>query len=365
MPEPALKAFKPDILEADRRWQAFYADELIDRPPVCVTAPRQGYGPVGKLPMPAPITYQDKAFGDIDEVIERGLALAEATFWGGEAVPSFYPSFGPDEIAVFTGAELRWSSDSQETNWSLPYVQDWEQVFPLRLQADHPLFQRQIEIYRRAAERYAGRVLLVAPDLHTNMDLLAAIRGPQRLCMDLVDRPEQIDRAMGGARRIFRQLWSELVRAGSMDRFGYCLESHALYSQEGSATLQCDFSIMMSPPMFRRWVLPALEEEAEIVKHVVYHWDGPGALVHTQDLLASRGLHALSFVPGAGHGDPVDHLELLKKLQAGGKSLHVWGTPEQCQRMHKELRPEKVFYCTETSTQVEAEALLEWFKKNT
>ena len=356
---PALSAFTPDLADADRRWQAYYAGEIIDRPVVCVTAPRDGYN------QPIPLNYHDKVFGDLDQVVERGLEAAEATFWGGEAVPSFYPSFGPDEIAVFTGAELRWNQESYDTNWSVPFVEDWQQALPLRLQTDQPLWQRMLDLYARAAQRFAGRVLLVAPDLHTNMDLLAAVRGPQRLCLDLIDCPEQVDRAMQDARAIFRQVWAELNRAGRMDQTGYCLESHALYSPEGSATLQCDFSIMMRPSMFRRWVLPALEEEAEIVKHVVYHWDGPGALVHMGDILPSRGLHTLSYVPGAGNGDPADHLDILKKLQAGGKAVHVWGSPEQCKRMHRQLRPEKVFYCTETATQSEAEALLEWFTRNT
>lgn len=356
---PMLRAFKPDIEQAAQRWQAFYAGEIIDRPVVCVTAPRDRYQPA------VPITYHEKVYGDLDEIVERGLANAEATFWGGEAVPSFYPSFGPDEISVFLGAELRWSPDSPDTNWSVPFVNDWEQHLPLRLKTTHPLWQRLLELYSRAAERFSGKVLLVAPDLHTNMDLLAAIRGRQRLCMDLIDCPDLIDCAMSDSRAIFRQLWSELTRAGRMNEYGYCLESHALFSREGSATLQCDFSIMMSPVMFRRWVLPALEEEAEIVGHVVYHWDGPRALMHTADLLASRGLQTLSFVPGDGHGDPVDYLDLLKRLQVGGKAVHVWGTPEQCKKMHRELRPEKVFYCTGTKTQGEAEELLMWFVRNT
>jgi hypothetical protein len=360
MPENQnLSFFKPDSQEADRRWQAYYVGEIIDRPVVCVTAPRRGFHNI------APITYQEKVFGDMDAVLEHGLAAAEATFWGGEAFPSFYPSFGPDEIAVFCGADLKWSLDSVNTNWSVPFVNDWEQAPPLKLQSENLLYQRQLEMYRRAADRFAGKILLVAPDLHTNMDLLAGVRGPQRLCMDLLDCPALIDRAMQDSRAVFRQLWSDLTQAGRMAETGYCLESHALYSRDGSATLQCDFSIMMSPAMFRRWVLPALEEEADITRHVVYHWDGPGALVHTKDLLASRGLHTLSFVPGDGHGDPVDHLELLKKLQVGGKSLHVWGTPEQCKVMHHQLRPEKVFYNTTAGTQDEAEQLLEWFVKNT
>lgn len=360
MPDnPALAAFKPNYAEAVQRWQAFYAGEIIDRPAVCVLAPKEGYPPA------QPLTYHDKAFGDPQAIIERVLANIEATYWGGEAFPTFYPSVGPDEISVFTGAELRWSPDSRETNWSVPFVEDWEEALPLRLNLEHPLWQRQQALYRLAAERFAGRILLVPPDLHTNMDLLAGIRGPQRLCLDLLDCPELIDRAMQDSRAIFRQVWEAVSQAGQMSRYGYCTESHGIYSYEGAAFLQCDFSIMISPKAFRRWVLPALEEEAAIVKHVVYHWDGFGALVHAPDILACPGLQTLSFVPGDGHGDPADHLDLLKRLQAGGKSLHVWGTPEQCQRMHKELRPEKVYYCTQTATPEEAEKLLEWFVRNT
>ena len=134
MPESALKTFKPDFEEAAQRWQAYYAGEIIDRPVVCVTAPADRPGG-GSKQLPPPVTYREKAFGDLDAVVERGLERARNTFWGGEAMPSFYPSFGPDEIAVFSGAALHWSNDSPDTNWSVPYVEDWEQVLPLRLQA--------------------------------------------------------------------------------------------------------------------------------------------------------------------------------------------------------------------------------------
>jgi 5-methyltetrahydrofolate--homocysteine methyltransferase len=147
-----------------------------------------------------------------------------------------------------------------------------------------------------------------------------------------------------------------------MRELGYC---HVMYSMHGAAFLQCDFAALISPAMFKRWVLPALEEEAEIVKHVVYHWDGPSALVHTDLLLQSRGLHTLSFVPGDGNGTHLDWLPVLKRVQAGGKAVHVWGTPEQMKILHRELDPEKVIYCTTAASQDEADALLEWFVKHT
>jgi hypothetical protein len=354
--KPAPLSFKPDLEAAAARWDAFYAGEIIDRPLVCVTAPRPGCTP---LPFP---TYQERVFDDIDALITRVLARCEAIFWGGEAVPAWMPTFGPDEIAVFCGAELRWSGDDSDTNWSVPCVEDWERSLPLRLQTDHPLYQRLLTLYRRAADRMAGKMLLSILDLHTNMDLLAALRGPQRLCVDTLDRPEWIDRAMVDARAIFPQVWDAVRAAGRMDELGYC---HSFYSMEGAATLQCDFACMISPAMFGRWVMPALEEEAEIVKHAMYHWDGPGAVVHTPDLLASRGLHTMSYVPGDGHGPHIRHLALLKRVQAGGKAVQVWGTPDEIKFMHRELRPEKVCYFTHAASQAEAERLLEWFVRET
>jgi len=350
------RAFKPDLDEAARRWQAYLAGEIIDRPVVCVTAPRAGAQSVPG------VNYHQRVFGDIGEIVDNALAGAAATYYGGEAIPSFWASFGPDEIAVFCGSEFQWNDASGNTNWSVPFVEDWEQALPLRLNEQHPLWQRMLAIYRLAGERCAGKLAMAPLDLHSNMDLLAAVRGPQRLCVDLLDRPETIDRAMASARAVFPVLWNALRVAGRMDELAYC---NGVYAPEGAAVLQCDFCCMISPAMFDRWVLPALEEEAALVKHAYYHWDGPGAQVHTQALCASRGLHTLSYVPGDGRGSHIQYLGLMHRVQAGGKAVHFWGSPEECQAAHRQLRPEKVMYSTGVKSEKEADELLKWFVKNT
>jgi 5-methyltetrahydrofolate--homocysteine methyltransferase len=122
---------------------------------------------------------------------------------------------------------------------------------------------------------------------------------------------------------------------------------------------------MIGPAMFRCWVLPALEEEAALVGHAYYHWDGPDAVKHLPDLAASKGLHTLSYVPGGGRGQPVEYIELYKRVQALGKAVHVWGTPNELKKMHKELRPEKTMYSSTVASIAEADELVEWFVKNT
>jgi 5-methyltetrahydrofolate--homocysteine methyltransferase len=343
---------KPDLEAAAQRWAASFAGELIDRPPVWVTC-----SPAERLP-----NYYELVHGDIDTLIERALAFAEGTYWGGDAIPQWFLSFGPDELAAFCGGTLSWSADSPDTNWSAPFVEDWEAAFPLCLQQDHPLWQRLLTLYRRGAERMAGKMLLTPPDLHSNMDLLTAMRGPERLLMDLVDTPELVDRAMDDARAIFREIWAAVREAGRMDELGFCQN---FYSMEGAAMLQCDFSCMISPAMYRRWVLPALEEEADLVRHATYHWDGPGALVHEESVFNNQGLYALSYVPGAGQGSHVEHLDLLKRMQAAGKVAHVGGTVDEIKYLHHELRHDRVVYFASVSSPDEAEALLTWLVQHT
>lgn len=356
---PAPLEFKPDLPEAARRWAAYLAGEMIDRPLVCLTAPR-----AGRTGAPG-AGYRERVFGDLEKIIDNALVSAAATYYAGEAIPTFWTSFGPDEIAVFCGSDLLWDEASEGTNWSKPIVEAWEAALPLRLHEEHPLWQRMLQLNRRAAERLAGKMILSHLDLHTNMDLLAALRGPERLCMDLVDQPEMIDRAMASARAIFPEVWRRIAEAARMDASGYC---NGVYAPDGAAILQCDFICMMSPAMFRRWVLPALEEEAAMARHVFFHWDGPGALKHEADILASRGLHTLGYVPTVGPGGRIrhiEHLDLLKRAQAAGKSVQFCGTIDEVKAAHRELRPERVMYCTGAASEKEADDLLAWLVRRT
>lgn len=360
--KPAPLLFKPNLDDAAHRWNAYYEGEIIDRPIICVTSPKDGYEASDPIDSN---DYHDKVYGDIDIRLDKVLKRAEATFYGGEAVPDYFPSLGPDELAVFCGGELKWSANKdgwQMTNWSKAVVKDWVAFLPIQLDESNELWKHLLKIYRRAAVKMSGKMLLTPPDLHSNMDLLSALRGPENLCMDLLDDPEIVDRAMMDARRVFVKIWNAVRDAGRFEENGY---SNSFYSMEGAATLQCDFSCMIGKEMFRRWVLPALEEEAEIVKHAIYHWDGPGALIHTNDLIASKGLHTLAYVPGDGRGRHVDYLELYKKVQADGKAVAVWGSIDEIKYMHKELMPNKTMYSTSAASQSEAEALLKWFVQNT
>ncbi len=351
------RKFKPNYDEMVRRWEAYFAGDLLDRPIVMLTAPLPGKS------APPNLVYREYQSASYDEVVERWLRKAEANYYAGESFPEFCVTYGCDEVAVFCGGgAFKFHAISNDTVWTEPVVNDWESFLPFGLHEAHPLWQRLLPLYRYGAERVAGKLAIGNLDLHTNMDMLMALRGSQQLCIDCIDTPEVIDRAMACARAVFPRVWYGVAEAGRRDELGYAAN---FYSETPAAVLQCDFSCMISPEMFRRWAMPALEEEAAIVQRVYYHWDGVGALIHSNDILAMPGLHTLGFLPGEGKGSHLDYVELYRQWQQAGKSVHVGGSFEQIKRLHRELDPAKTMYSTGAGTPDEAEQMLAWFVKNT
>ncbi|MDP6113012.1 MAG: hypothetical protein QF437_01020 [Planctomycetota bacterium] len=350
--------FKPDLQEAKRYWRAFWAHEIIDRPCIHITAPKDG-----PRPEQSPF-YMEGSDGNFDEPVERLVEYHAHTYWGGDAIPNYCPSFGPDQFSAFLGADLEFLSPNRGTSWSVPFVENWEDALPLSIDPENEWWGRMLEFVKRIAEATVGKMIVAHLDLHTNIDALSAIRGPQQLCEDLLDCPDLVDRAMQSVRSLFAPAYDAIYEAGDMARRGSMCWIPT-YGEGKVLTLQCDFCCMIGPAMFRRFILPALEEEAAFLDHSIYHYDGPDALVHLDDILGIEAIGAIQWVPGAGNRPFIEWMDLLKKIQEAGKAVWVACSPSEIPVYHRELRPELVFYTSHAKTRKEADDTVEWLRKNT
>jgi len=347
---------KPDLSEAEKRWLAFWDHELVDRPLCTVRTPRDGATAV-----PGP-SYMAGWQGNCREVAQQALAAAEAIYWGGDAIPCYSPSFGPDLYAGWLGCDIEFGTEETRTSWAVPFVEDWRDVLPIRLDPDNAWWRRMLDFCAALADAFEGKMLVGHLDQHSNMDTLLAMRGGGGLCLDLMDVPDLIDKAMADVRATYAPIDLALREAGRMTRA--CGRIPA-YHPERTNTIQCDFAALIGPDHFRRWALPALEEEAAHLGRCLMHYDGPEMLVHLDDVCAIPGLECIQWQPGARNGPFIRWMDLLKRIQAKGVAVFVPCNTEDIKAYHRELDPALVFYSCSAPTRQAAENTLKWLVENT
>ncbi len=359
---------KPDFAESYERYEAFWACEVADRPPVGITLPQSPYAGdadpllhtasgtardvVGaeknatRMGLPTPPADQSEAdhraaWLDIDARVRRLVANLESTQFLGDAMPIAWPNMGPGIFSAWCGAGYTFGAT---TTWSEPCVEDWEKDGPnCVLDMEHPLFKATVEFGDKLIEAGRGRFIVGLTDFHPGGDHLAALRGTERLAMDLVDCPEQLPPMLERATREYFQaydLFYDRIGAAGMPATSWLpLVAFGKYYVSSN-----DFSGLISPSMFERFFLPGIIDECRFLDYSIYHLDGPDALCHLDLLLDIPELNAVQFVPGAGNEDLERWIPLYQRIQTAKKGIQVLDVDlGNIDLIFEHLRPEGLF----------------------
>ena len=333
--------------------EAYWHHDMLDRPVLQSTITKPGFE------WKSGSSYYDRCLGDLDRILENQLYNAGGLVYLGESMPAAWMSMGTHEIASYFGAEIVWADGGGDTCWAKPLVEDWREHLPLVFSQRNKMWQRMLDFYKKSYKVFRGQVIPFSVDYHSNMDLLLSLRGDENLCRDLYDCPELIDRAMEGARETFRYIWGNTTAAAKMDQTGYWFDA---FGKKSTCVLACDFICMISGEMVRRWFIPTIEYEASFIDNVIFHWDGPGALRHFDDIMGIEKIHTIAFVPSPGQSH-IDYIELYKKCQVHGKCVKVGGNVEQVKYMFGELNPAMTMFSVGVSDESEFRALEDWMRK--
>ena len=101
--------------------------------------------------------------------------------------------------------------------------------------------------------------------------------------------------------------------------------------------LQSDFAYMISPQMFKRFVLPDLAACCDALDHAFYHLDGKGQIAHLDMLLSLERLRGIQWIPGDGQPPPEKWLPLLKRIRDSGKLCQLYVSPQGARTIVQEL----------------------------
>lgn len=264
--------------------------------------------------------YCDAAF----RAAENHFRLSRSIF-PLDVLPTATTDLGPGSLAMFLGSPPGFAED---TVWFHPCIEqelEPEKLPPLRFDENNPWWKISENVIRACVEQSRGKYLVGCPDLIENMDVLSSLRGAQTLCLDMVERPEWIEQKIWEINDVWFAAYQRIYDLIKLDDGSSAFGVFYIWGPGKVAKLQCDASAMISPRMYRRFVVPALTAQCAWLDHSLYHLDGTQAMGHLDSLLAIEPLDAIEWTPQAGieTGGHKRWHDLYRRILAAGKSVQI------------------------------------------
>jgi hypothetical protein len=280
---------------------------------------------VGPTPS-APSSPRDAYVDPEQRALRNHHSLAKSAF-PADVLPISNTDIGPGSLALFLGSEPGFS---KETVWFEPCWKDVdvpEDLPPIKFDPTNDWWLLTEKTIRACIAHAKGDYLVGCPDLVENIDILAAMRDPQTLLFDMIERPEWVEQKVVEINRAFFESYQRIYDLIKLEDGSSCFGPFEIWGPGKTVKVQCDASAMFSPAMFEQFVVPSLTAQCAWLDNSLYHLDGTQAVCHLDALLAIDELDAIEWTPQAGienGGDPRWY-PLYRRILDGGKSVQIVG----------------------------------------
>ena len=289
---------------------------------------QNGVTPHADVPAPAaPVDLNQKWFDPKWRADYLDWYVAHSSLKA-DILPVANTHLGPGSLAAILGGVFEGGED---TIWIHP---DPKYTDDIKFDENHPNWLLHKELLRACKRKANGNYYVGMPDLMEGLDVLAAMKGTDKVLLDTVMQPDVLERQMRQINEIYFKVFDELydiIREG--DEMAFCYFSS--WAPGKMAKIQSDISTMISVEDYRRFVQPFIREQCQRIDYTLYHLDGVGALHHLPALLEVEELNAVQWTPGVGEpqGGSPKWYDLYRRILAAGKSIMAcWVTLD-------ELRP--------------------------
>lgn len=289
---------------------------------------QEGVKPHADIPMPpAPRDLNQKWFDPEWRANYLDWYVAHSSLMA-DMLPVANTQLGPGSLAAILGGVFEGGED---TIWIHPNPNYSDDIV---FNPNHPNYLLHKDLLKACKRKAQGHYYVGMPDLMEGLDVLAAIKGTDKVLLDTVMQPEVLEHQIQQINDIYFQVFDELydiIREG--DEMAFCYFSS--WAPGKMSKLQSDISTMISVDDYRRFVQPFIREQCQKIDYTLYHLDGVGAMHHLDALLEIKELDAIQWTPGVGEpqGGSPKWYDLYKKILAHGKSIMAcWVTLD-------ELRP--------------------------
>ena len=340
-----------DFARLERRYGEYWNRENHDTPLLSVYVS----APLAEPDMPKTPENIRERWLDVEAAVARARRHAENTYFGGDAYPMYNPNLGPDILGAICGCGIEFGED---TSWAVNCVEDWAAHPPIAFDENNFWFKKILEMTEAACAGSRGDYLVGVTDLHSGMDGLVSLRGPENLCLDIKDSPELVPPRLAEMHAVYMEVYSRLEAAILKAQRGTSCWMGVWHPSKRWYVTSDDFAALISHEDFERFVVPHVEAELDYLDASIFHLDGPDALRHLDRLLAMPKLCGIQWVYGAGQPTARHWPEVLKKIQAAGKLIVIPVAPEDVAPLCELLEPEGVHMNCSVPTRGDADALV-------
>ena len=340
LPKPG-EGYKVNMEAAKEKFRNYWAHKNTGRPLMCVIARRpevEQYSdgtPVeggyldqicqGKYyNMPEELKWKDMEdkYQNPQRIVDRYRYFCQTHAFLGESFPNLNIDFGPGSLASYLGSEIGFKED---TVWFNKCLDGWDGVPKLTFDPENKWFKKHLQLAKDCQALAGDDFYVDMPDLMENIDVLASLRGAQDILVDLLDEPEMIGERIQEVTDIYYEYYDRFYDVIKDEEGGNAYTVFQIWGPGRTVKLQCDFSAMMSPEDFRKYIQPSLRSQSENIDHVLYHLDGPAAIKHMDALMEIEGIDALQWTSGDAGPDGTlpDWDVIYDKAIAAGKSIWV------------------------------------------
>jgi hypothetical protein len=233
-----------------------------------------------------------------------------------DILPVANTHLGPGSLAAILGASLE---PGEDTIW----IRHHGGAEPmLVLDEDNAYWKLHLNLLRECKKRSDGRYFVGCPDLVEGLDVLASLKGTDRVLMETMMQPEILEEELAAVNRVYFEVFDRICEIIAEEgEMAFCYFS--IWGPGKVSKLQSDISVMISEEDFRRFAIPYLHEQCRKIDYTLYHLDGVDALRHLDAILEINELNAVQWTPGVGEpqgGDPRWY-DVYRQILAAGKSV--------------------------------------------
>jgi len=341
------------IQEAMGRITQWWEGKLTERAALSFSIPK---GIEKKYPPSNELWPSLKEEPDLENFTNSVIEDLHSRIYFGEAIPAFPHLYGgrgtPMTIGGYLGAPLEFKGG---TVWQEETIKDWDK-FEFQFNPENKWWKLSKNLFQLACEKSQGEYLPCLPDFGDAMTILSLIRGGNNLLVDVIDVRDKVLAARDRIVELWPQFHQEMWKIYSAKFPRDC--SWLIWAPGKTYALQCDFSVSISPQMFKDFAVPEIERLGNYLEYIVWHLDSPGEIKHLDILLDLPQIKAIQWVPGAGNPPAVEWIPMLRKIQEKGRSLIVYAYNEpEVQKLIKELDPRSLYIADGFTGNSEQEAL--------